>query len=225
MRPVKKRPAPKSYSHYRAARNDLCEQIGWYCSYCEMLVTNMIEVEHVIPVHNGGGELDWDNFLLSCRYCNGCKNDGNTSRAGYYWPDSDNTFRAFKYQEGLPIQSADGLAVREQQIADATIHLYGLNREQGTASPPTLADTRWFHRGQAWQKANRSLNRWKRYPVPDMSEQIVDQAVDCGFFSIWMEVFKSEQVIRKKLIEAFSGTDITCFDCNTLPVKRANGML
>lgn len=60
----------------------LANQEG-YCSYCEMGVRNMVEVEHVVPRNHGGAPLEWENFLLSCRYCNGIKSNKNISRAGY----------------------------------------------------------------------------------------------------------------------------------------------
>ncbi|MBK9452257.1 MAG: HNH endonuclease [Bacteroidetes bacterium] len=85
MRCIEKGASPRQYKDYHDARNDLAGRIGWYCAYCEMRVTNMIEVEHVHPVNHGGNELDWNNFLLSCRYCNGIKTDRNTSRRGYLW--------------------------------------------------------------------------------------------------------------------------------------------
>ena len=41
MRPVNRN--TRTYTDYRAARNDLSTSIGWYCSYCEMPVKNMID--------------------------------------------------------------------------------------------------------------------------------------------------------------------------------------
>ena len=97
MRPVTRGDSPRTFTNYKQARDRLMERIGPYCSYCEMRVTNMIEVEHIVPVANGGEELDWNNFLLSCRYCNGNKGNNNQDRAGYLWPDRDDTDLAFAY--------------------------------------------------------------------------------------------------------------------------------
>lgn len=47
-----------------------------------MRMSNMPEVEHVIPRAHGGAAMDWDNFLLSCKYCNTCKGDRILSRDG-----------------------------------------------------------------------------------------------------------------------------------------------
>jgi 5-methylcytosine-specific restriction endonuclease McrA len=73
----------------------------------------MPEVEHVIPVANQGPELDWDNFLLACKYCNVNKLDHNKDRTSYIWPDQDNTFRALEYKFGFPIQPAHHLNTSE----------------------------------------------------------------------------------------------------------------
>ena len=51
MRPINRNRNLRLYTDYGQARNDLALSIGWYCSYCEMPTKNMIEVEHVIPVH------------------------------------------------------------------------------------------------------------------------------------------------------------------------------
>jgi len=138
MRPVDKGDAPKQYSHYREARNDLAARIGWYCSYCEMPVKNMIEVEHLIPIKNGGAELDWENFLLSCKYCNTLKSDRNTSRKGYFWADKDNTLLAFTYQSAI-IKANGQLNSSQVRIAQNTIDLMGLDRYPGGANEPTKA--------------------------------------------------------------------------------------
>jgi hypothetical protein len=146
MRPIEKGIAPKQYTNYQNSRSDLVQQIGWYCSYCEMPVKNMIEVEHVVPVKNGGKELDWDNFLLFCRYCNSVKVDRNTSRKGYFWPDIDNTFLAFSYTPVKMIEPNEQLTSTKMAIAQNTIDLMGLNRYPGSLNEPTEKDTRWRSR-------------------------------------------------------------------------------
>ncbi len=54
MRPVDKGTSPKTYTNYQDARDDLADRIEWVCSYCEMGVKNMINVEHVVPLAKGG---------------------------------------------------------------------------------------------------------------------------------------------------------------------------
>ncbi|WP_332632545.1 HNH endonuclease [Halalkalibacter flavus] len=225
MRPIEKGKSKKTYKIYQDARNDLCEVIGWYCSYCEMHLRNMPEVEHVIPVAHNGPPLDWDNFLISCKYCNVVKKDNNTGRINYYWPDTDNTFRGFSYQKGIPIQASTSLKVSESIIADNTIKLCGLNREPGSETPPTDKDTRWGSRLQAWDVALASLNNWTAEPTPNMASQIALCAMGHGHFSIWMEIFKDYKVVIEELIKVFPGTAKNCFDQNMNPVKRIGGNL
>ena len=128
MRPVDKGVAPNVYTDYGDARHDLAARIGYYCSYCEMAVKNMIEVEHVHPFANGGAKLDWNNFLLGCKYCNSVKGKRNAGRKGYLWPDTDNTDLAFDYSETEVIQTKTTLPPNLQTLATRTISLTGLNR-------------------------------------------------------------------------------------------------
>lgn len=128
MRSIDKGIAPSTYTNYKDARNDLAERIGWFCSYCEMPVRNMIEIEHVHPKQNGGNELDWDNFLLSCRYCNSIKSNNNQSRADYLWPDVDNTTLAYEYSELEIVKPSKSLPRNIESFANNTINLMGLNR-------------------------------------------------------------------------------------------------
>lgn len=207
MRPVNRGPAPKTYSDYRDARNDLVDRLGWYCSYCEMPVKNMIEVEHVIPKSLPPFlELDWDNFLLSCRYCNGVKGSGNPSRAGYLWPDQDNTDFVFDYDEVNVINMKTGLGQAIENAANETIDLMGLNRIWGGAEEPTEADTRPFSRQEAWFEARASLDRWTGAPIPLMAAQIGATAAGFGHFSIWCTVFDREQTVINAIRIAFRGT-------------------
>lgn len=39
---------PKTVSHHRSWRKDLIDRIGNYCCYCEMILTDSPQVEHVI---------------------------------------------------------------------------------------------------------------------------------------------------------------------------------
>jgi len=234
MRPVNKGAAPRTYTCYQDARDDLFKVIGWYCSFCEMPIKNMPEVEHMLPTHNGGAVLDWNNFLISCKYCNTVKRNNNTSLNGYYWPDRDNTLRAFKYHPNLPIEPSADLADAEKQIAQSTILLCGINREPGSNFPPTQKDTRWKSRREAWQKAMRALDGWLKVRsfqnnppvlIGTLAMQIADTASGEGHFSIWMEVFREEPYVRQKILEKFLGTATDCFDAQTQPLPRPNGNL
>lgn len=223
MRPVNKGAAPKTYANYRDARVDLANRIGRYCSYCEMIVWNSIEVEHVIPVHNGGNAVDWENFLLSCRYCNAIKKNNNPNRQGYLWPDDENTLLAFSYHNGL-ITASPSLTPSLKTEAQNTIDLCGLDRTPATAITPTEADTRWLSRYEAWGKATASYKNWQSCPTKEMAEQIVISAVAVGHFSVWMEVFKHEPYLRQLFIDQFVGTSKECFD-NGSEISRPGGRI
>ncbi len=209
MRPVDKGNAPKAYTEYKQARHDLANQIGYYCSYCEMSVRNMIEVEHIHPQANGGASLDWDNFLLSCRYCNGAKSNNNSSRKGYLWPDIDNTDLVFSYSEIDIIKPQLGLPPAIYQAALATINLMGLNRAFAPNLPyPTEANTRWITRIEAWNKAKRSLTNWTKNPSREMAE-LIGIAATKAHFSIWCTVFANQPQVIKAIVAEYKGTYTT----------------
>ncbi len=190
MRPVEKGEAPRKYKDYKKARHDLAKRIGYYCSYCEMPVKNMIEVEHKLPVKQGGEKLNWDNFLLSCRYCNAVKDDNNKNLKDYLWPDSDNTDLAFEYSE-TDVKYKNNLGKDLQILAENTIKLYGLDRVPGGINKPTAADTRWISRQEAWNAAKLSLKNWQIQPNQAMAKQIALTSLNSGHYSIWCKVFEN----------------------------------
>jgi len=202
MRPIDKGTSAVAYTTYGSARHDLAEQIGYYCSYCEMGTNNMIEVEHVHPIHHGGDELDWRNFLLSCKYCNTIKSDDNISRAGYFWPDIDNTDLLFDYTlDERILEARTNLTPDQNSQAEALIKLVGLNRYPGNAEPPTEADTRWRLRDEVRTTAMSSYNRWSKIRADignpyriDMAEQIAETSL-IGFYSLWCKIFEGEQTV------------------------------
>lgn len=168
----------------------------------------MIEVEHVHPVDNGGNELDWNNFLLSCRYCNGIKGKNNADRVGYFWPDTDNTPLTFEYSEVNIIQPANGLNAPEQAVALRTINLMGLNRTPHSGNEPTDADSRWIARLSAIGVINESFNDWLTCQTPAFARQIARTAVGHGFYSFWMLKFAGIQIVINAINAAFHGTYI-----------------
>lgn len=189
MRPVDKGAAPHAYANYGEARHDLAAKIGYYCSYCEMKVYNSIEVEHILPQNQGGNVVDWDNFLLSCKYCNTIKSDKNNNLTDYLWPDLDNTDLAFAYSEANVIEPKAGLNNLLKTKAESTIQLTGLDRIPGSHIEPRESDTRWKARKESWDLAKKSLIDWNEAPVPAMARQIGRTALN-GNYSIWCEVFK-----------------------------------
>ncbi len=206
MRSVQRGIAPNTYINYKAARNDLAARLGWFCSYCEMPVKNMIEVEHIHPVANSGNELDWNNFLLACRYCNGVKSNNNANRTGYFWPDVDNTPLAFLYSELNIIEPANGLQLHENTTATATINLTGLNRTPHSGNEPTDADSRWIARLSALGVINDSYNDWLTNQNAAFARQIARTATGHGFYSFWMLKFAGIQLVIDAINAEFIGT-------------------
>lgn len=227
MRPVDKGTRAEQFKPYRKAKLPLTETIGWYCSYCEMKVAHKIEVEHVVPQANGGAKYDWENFLLGCSYCNGAanKSDNNKSRKGYYWPDTDNTLRAFEYLEKKIIQPDSNLSQGQKKIAQNTIDLLGLDKAPYTGKKPSPADIRWLHRDSAWTTAKDALKDWIIGASEPLKNSIAREAAAKGFFSIWVVVFKDHPQVKRALVEKFKGTALDCFDNNGNPVSRPGGLL
>jgi hypothetical protein len=57
-----------------------------------------------------------------------------------------------------------------------------------------------------------------------MLELITAVAKGTGHFSIWMEVFKNEIVVKHAFIKEFTGTDKKCF-VNGNPISRLESNL
>jgi hypothetical protein len=56
---------------YKQASVPLTQHLGNFCSYCEIPLPGLVEVEHVVPKSNYPTfSTDWYNFLMSCGPCN-----------------------------------------------------------------------------------------------------------------------------------------------------------
>jgi hypothetical protein len=106
MRPVKRGSVPAnpitggriSFKEHGDAKPELLQRIGRYCSYCEKPLTQLIDVEHILPkTHFPQLKTNWHNFLISCRVCNDIKGHSKIKRKDFYWSDVDNTFRILEY--------------------------------------------------------------------------------------------------------------------------------
>ncbi len=239
MRPVVRDSRPKDsngneirYAKYQDARGELIKRLGEYCSYCEMHLDASLAVEHVQPKKPPGAannirerELNWDNFLLACTNCNSTKDNTEVNLDDYFWPDRDNTFRALKYQEGGLVTPADDLSRDLREKASATICLTGLDKQP--LNDPAKSDRRWQNRLEAWDRAQRSKRNLEKCNTEYMREQIVMNAADKGFWSIWMTVFADDADMRRRFIDAFRGTCRDCFDEREgfTPKKRSDGKI
>lgn len=227
MRPVDKGPAPGAYVAYQDAGPDLRARLGDYCSYCERQIETNLAVEHVQPKSLAPtSATDWANFLLGCVNCNSCKGDTPIVLGDFFWPDADNTLRAFEYARGGVIRPDPALAAEVAAKAQATIVLTGLDRYPGNPGrPPTSADQRWLRRQQAWEKAERCREMLAMCDTPEVRELIVEVATGRGEFSIWWTVFAHDVDMRKRLRVAFIGTHGASFDVDENPVPRVGGQL
>lgn len=212
MRPVDKGEEPKEkYAKYQDAEKLLEERIGAYCSFCELPIVHVPEVEHREAKAVGGDLLAWKNLLLSCKYCNTRK--GRKVAAGekglYLWADEDDTFHAFTYVKGIPKINRGYLIEKENGMEQRAANLFQLVRLDHIPKPKER-DRRWNQRMEAYNLAVESLEDWKGIKEREDKESYLKQtlrlAKSAGFFSVWMEVFKEYKDVQKRLIEEFKGT-------------------
>ncbi len=229
MRPIRKGPAPTVYTRYQDAGPDLQQCIGDYCSYCERQIETHLAVEH-IQCKSHAPELRnvWNNFLLACVNCNSCKGDTPLDLPDYLWPDCDNTLLALEYTRGGIIRPNGNLSEPLQAKAQASIELTGLDKDPGNPRlerRPTHSDRRWQRRLEAWQLAEKDRQRLADNNSAEVRELIVENALGRGMFSIWWTVFDGHTDMRRRLREAFWGTDNGCFDQNEDLQPRAGGQI
>ncbi len=212
------------FSEYALARGELIQRLGEYCSFCESLMNASLAVEHVLPKrHHPERALDWDNFLLACVNCNSSKGSRAVTREAYFWPDRDNTARAFAYSAEGFIRPAPELTPEQAEVAKRTLALIGLDRLP--THNPKASDRRWLHRREAWGRAERAREALARHDSEAMRRGIVEQATALGFWSIWMTVFAADLDMRQRLVTAFAGTPLACFDAQTRLLPRPGGAL
>jgi hypothetical protein len=225
MRPVNRRRLYQRLNSPKFARALLTERLGDYCSYCGR--PTAAAVEHILPWENKHTRLwaSWTNLLLTCIKCNNYKKSrqvwgpsGSRSRARrrYYWPDSDNTQRAFQYGPlGMVVPSPD-LDADQYQIADDTIWMLGLREP----------DQRSLRRAEVWTEAANLRNKWVLDPSLGRLEDIVRCARLAGMWEVWRTVFSDQPQVVLALDRAFPGTDRASFDPVTgIPRRRAKGKL
>lgn len=215
--PVDANGQPVTLTDYRDARDYLINRLGDFCSYCEIPLTAPA-VEHVQP-KSLQPQLQnvWGNFLLACTYCNSAKGNKPINPNDYFWPDSDNSFRAYCYQNGLLPEADKQISNAQQQIALNSLALTGLDRRLDAKG---RQDRRFVKRNEAWGRAERAKSHLANVPGLDMLEQVLDTALSTGFWSVWMTVFYGDVPVRQLLIEHFNGTCKPCFDADTTPLLR-----
>ena len=213
MRPVNKGNAPEvQFKKYQEAEPYLEERIGAFCSFCEFPIQHVPEVEHKEAKAKGGAELEWDNLLLSCKYCNTRK--GEIVKSGekykYLWPDEDDTFHVYSYKDGVPKLNEEYLKGQEPEISEKARNTYQLVKLWNIPLSPRDRDRRFSKRSEAYNCANESLAIWEMVKETEYKKYYLNQTIKLakavGFFSVWMEVFSDYKEIQQKLVSAFEGT-------------------
>lgn len=186
--------------------------MGAYCSFCEFHIQHVPEVEHKEAKAYGGAELEWENLLLSCKYCNTRK--GKIVKAGdknqYLWPDCDDTFHAFSYKTEIPQLNIEYLEKQDDNVKEKAENLYRLLKLDTVPLSPKQKDKRYSARNEARNCAIESKNGWDKVKSTEQRDiflkQIIQLATQTGFFSTWMEIFKEDAEVKESLIIAFKGT-------------------
>ena len=230
MRPVNRGPAPRDYESYEYAKQDLVNQLGSYCSYCERRIPTVLAVEHIQP--KGLSQYahlvnEWTNFLLSCVNCNSTKSCKPVELDSLLLPDRDNTFIVFSYSENGMVNVVPNLAPNIHALAMATCDLTALNRVTHPDWEETIlfsALERVGQRVQAWLQAREAREDYEA--GKDSARSVAHEAASGGLFSIWMAAFAGIPEVRCEIIKAFPNTAIDCFDEETDPVypRPPNGL-
>jgi len=232
MRPVDKGSWPtyragKKYifNDWRKAKKHLLSRTGGFCHFCEMRINNALAVEHIKP-RDSHPRLSnsWNNFLLSCNSCNSSKRQTaplSPYRQRYYWPHLNNTMLAFYTPligtGAMVINAATTLSVEQKVKAQATIKLYGLDKLKTSTGD---SDNRFTERLETIDMAIELLRDYTNNETNIGS--ILKVAESRGFFSIWIDIFRSKPEVVTALIDSpkFKINRAICFDLNLQPIPR-----
>ncbi|MCC6723827.1 MAG: hypothetical protein IT258_04915 [Saprospiraceae bacterium] len=211
----------KTYNPHGKAKDVLIDNIGKYCSFCEVPVPpkSSLEVEH-IKFKDGYPNLKfyWGNFLLGCKNCNPIKGTKKFNLDKIHLPHCNNTFLSFEIRDDGFIQVNPALDDDEKSKAEKLSWLIGIERRPGYPDY-SRKDDRWSNRREAWKLAKRYLSKYDAGIIS--IEYITDLAKANGFFTVWMTVFSAHPEVRQALIDAFPGTAKSCFELlTTVPLKR-----
>ena len=244
MRPIFRGPVPtdaagnpKKVSDYKDWRSDLIDRIGNYCSYCNMVLNDSPQVEHVSPKNPqvgqiAGNMLDWDNMLLACGPCNRAKSNNPCPASTHLLPDFHNTHLAFEHlvfdvpqkpgQKACVVKPRTSLTPSQSLKALNTVDLCKLDT---VLDNPRATDLRWKYRYETLLAAQVWRQGWDDFgkTVSAKFLPLLNTAATAkGFFSIWFEAFHDVPVVLQSLIAAFPNTEPSCFDAANgyTPVPR-----
>lgn len=232
MRPVMRGTSPQAadFADYAVAKRFLVQRLGRYCSYCERRVATNLAVEHIQPKDLQAYKTlvgRWDNYLLGCVNCNSTKKDKDVVLSEVLLPDRDNTAVAYDYLADGRIELAATVPAICRPKAERLLALVGLDKPISVAldeNGKQVALDRVSQRMDLWGIALEAKQDVDTNPGNDAVRRgAVRAAVAEGFFSIWMIVFSADADMRRRLIDAFPGTNGSgCFDpVSGLPVQPA----
>jgi uncharacterized protein (TIGR02646 family) len=212
---------PLEFKEYRDAKPDLVKELGDFCCYCGIQVSEMdLHVEHIMAKDkNPTLENRWDNFLLACSMCNSIKS--NKGVIDTFMPHKNNLLYFVNILQAGVIEIKENISEDDKRKTQNFIDLVGLDREP---SHPKLTpkDKRWRYRLEAYNIAERHLIKYEKTPPQTDIETIIDLAKNSGFFSIWFTVFDKFKEVKQVLINAFPNTDLASFDASDQyePLRR-----
>lgn len=229
MRPINKSIKPNPiFNPYDTAKDSLIKDIGPYCSYCETAVYNLLAVEHIYQKEfHPDKQFDWNNFLLSCTYCNSAKNkDANLNLSNYFFPHNSNTAYTFIYDlKTFKVSANPDLDINNTAKAENTIKLFNLNFKTMPSNSKKEAP-RFVRRKEECESALISLKTYEEmisllnsFPISaEEKSNLINNYIDnIGSlmkghnFSIWLTAFKCYPEIKRVIFEKFPGTSLECF--------------
>jgi uncharacterized protein (TIGR02646 family) len=235
MKPVDKGDYIPDFNQHGDAKPELEARLGLFCSYCEApACAQQLDVEHIYPqakTAHPNRSKKWRNFLLSCKTCNTYKSQhlGNGKQLKmlkqYLWPHIDNTFRAFEYSSNGSVNVNPNLSIVSALViplAQATIDMAGLMLTQNIADNYERLGIAYSHikkREEAWGVARRALIAYEENPSPNMTETVLDNCMNTGYFSIWMKVFSAHPNMCARFVDACNASP----DCFNAGVAIARG--
>lgn len=238
MRPIRKLQSPVNgdFNSYEDAKPELVSRLGQYCSYCERMISTLLAVEHIEPKNGPHGkpalEKSWSNFLLACQNCNSCKGSKKVDFTKLLFPDRDNTFYAFVYNDDGTISPSANLNAHQKILAENTLNLVGLDKpiqQYIDSNGEFVYLDRVGQRMAVIAEAQDALKCYLSAPSDSMRDVIVKLAKAKGFFSIWMKVFHAHQDMKIRFIMGFNGTESSgCFDmvnaANIVPAPNLDAL-
>jgi len=226
---------PKTVNNYRNWRADLIRRIDNYCAFCNIALTDSIQVEHVIAQNiDPALQFEWDNMLLACGPCNRAKSNKPCPPNTHYLPQFHNTHLAFTATAPVAhqIHLSDMcvfLGIRNgpalQEKAQRTIELCKLDRDT-TQNADQVTDLRWKFRYETFISAlywRTQWDQWGHERANAFLELLITVAKSTGFWSVWFDIFQDVRQVRQALVEQFPGTARNCFDDGFIPVTRNPG--